>query len=304
MRNSFVWWSTAAAITFGFSIAGLNTANAESVMRACASEWKQAQAAGTTGGQAWPQFLAQCRTRQGAAAPTAAPAPAPQSGSLFPWSQPSVPASPAASPATGQRVMRVCASQWKEAKAAGTTAGQTWPQFLSQCRARQTSTASSSGGFIPAPPLPRRPLPPPSQAPCSRGGNSRRPLPHPHRMSVRPRPCRRANTRRSSRRGLAARRIPSCGSTRRRGSIITRERATMGIRSRAPLCAKLMRARPGIAHRGTANARRRPIRDRRWRALKSLLVVLASEPRRAFARLRIGRTIRHQEVDPANQFAV
>ena len=77
MRNSFVWWSTAAAITFGFSIAGLNTANAESVMRTCASEWKQAQAGGTTGGQAWPQFLAQCRTRQGAAAPTAAPAPGP-----------------------------------------------------------------------------------------------------------------------------------------------------------------------------------------------------------------------------------
>ena len=156
MRNSFVSWLTAAVMVCGFSIAGLNTANAESVMRTCASEWKQAQAGGTTGGQAWPQFLAQCRTRQGAAtAPTAAPAPPPQSGSLFPWSQPSTPTSTAASnvgaPATGQSVMRLCASQWKDAKAAGTTAGQTWPQFLSQCRARQTSTASSSGGFVPAP---------------------------------------------------------------------------------------------------------------------------------------------------------
>jgi hypothetical protein len=164
MRNSFVSWLTAAAIAFGFSIAGLNTANAESVMRACASEWKQAQAGGTTGGQGWPQFLAQCRTRQGAAAsPTAAPAPAPQSGSLFPWSQPSAPASPAASPATGQSVMRLCASQWKDAKAAGTSAGQTWPQFLSQCRARQTSTASSSGGFVPAPA--------PAPAPTSQSGS-------------------------------------------------------------------------------------------------------------------------------------
>ncbi len=151
MRNSFVSWSTAAAIVFGFSVAGLNTANAESVMRTCASEWKQAQAGGTTGGQAWSQFLARCRTRQGVAAPTAAPTPAPQSGSLFPWSQPSVPASPATSAGTGQSVMRLCASQWKDAKAAGTSAGQTWPQFLSQCRARQTSTASSSGGFVPAP---------------------------------------------------------------------------------------------------------------------------------------------------------
>ena len=157
MRNSFVSWLTASAIVFGFSIAGVNAANAQSVMRACASEWKQAEAAGTTQGQSWPQFLSQCRTRQGAApAPSssaAAPAPAPQSGSLFPWSQPSAPTSPAASnvgaPATGQSVMRLCASQWKEAKAAGTTAGQTWPQFLSQCRARQTSTASSSGGFAP-----------------------------------------------------------------------------------------------------------------------------------------------------------
>jgi hypothetical protein len=164
MRNSFVSWLTAAAIAFGFSIAGLNTANAESVMRACASEWKQAQAGGTTGGQAWPQFLAQCRTRQGAAAsPTTAPAPAPQSGSLFPWSQPSAPASPAASPATGQSVMRLCASQWKDAKATGTSAGQTWPQFLSQCRARQTSTASSSGGFVPAPV--------PAPAPASQSGS-------------------------------------------------------------------------------------------------------------------------------------
>jgi hypothetical protein len=127
-------------------------------MRTCATEWKQAQAAGTTGGEGWPQFLAQCRTRQGAAAsPTAAPAPAPQSGSLFPsWSQPSAPASPAASPATGQSVMRLCASQWKDAKAAGTSAGQTWPQFLSQCRARQ-------GGFVPAPA--------PAPAPASQSGS-------------------------------------------------------------------------------------------------------------------------------------
>src|ERR1700691_6207006 len=124
MRNSFVSWLTAAVIAFGFPIAGLDTANAQSVMRTCASEWKQAQAAGTAEGQSWPQFLAQCRAHQGsAAAPsssTAAPVPAPQSGSLFPWSQPSAPTSPAASnvgaPSGAQSVMRLCASQWKEAK--------------------------------------------------------------------------------------------------------------------------------------------------------------------------------------------
>src|SRR6202161_3485176 len=134
MRNSFVSWLTAAAIASGFSIVGMDAANAQSVMRTCATEWKQAQAAGTTGGEAWPQFLAQCRTRQGAAAApassTAAPAPAPQSGSLFPWSQPAAPTSPAASnvgaPSGAQSVMRLCASQWQDAKAAVTLGGVMW----------------------------------------------------------------------------------------------------------------------------------------------------------------------------------
>ena len=151
MRNSFAYLLTAAAIAFGFALGGPTAANAESVMRTCATEWKQAQAAGTTDGESWPQFLAQCRTRQGSAASpissTAAPAPAPQSGSLFPWSQPSAPASNVAAPSGGQSVMRVCASQWKEAKAAGTTGGQSWPQFLSQCRASRSAAASPSGRF-------------------------------------------------------------------------------------------------------------------------------------------------------------
>jgi hypothetical protein len=162
MRNSFVSWSAAVTIGFGLLVAGQTTARAQSVMRTCATEWKQAQAGGTTGGQSWPQFLTQCRTRQGAAAATSSPAPAPatQSGSLFPWSQPSASSAPA--PMAGQSAMKVCASQWKEAKAAGTTGGQTWPQFLSQCRARQGSTASSSGGFAPAPTPATAPAPQPS----------------------------------------------------------------------------------------------------------------------------------------------
>ena len=173
MRNSFVSWLTAATIAFGLLVAGPTAASAESVMRTCAAEWKQAQTAGTTGGQSWPQFLAQCRTREGAAAAPSssavAPTPAPQSGSLFPWSQPSAPSSAAASnvggPLAGQSVMKVCGSQWKEAKAAGTTGGQTWPQFLSQCRTRQSSTASSTGGFAPAP------SPAPAPAPASQSGS-------------------------------------------------------------------------------------------------------------------------------------
>jgi hypothetical protein len=101
MRHSLFPLLVAAA-AFGFACAG-STAKAESVMAACASQWKQAQASGATGGETWPQFLAQCRTRESSAAappsgsfapaPAPAPAPASQSGSLFPWWQQSAPAS-------------------------------------------------------------------------------------------------------------------------------------------------------------------------------------------------------------------
>jgi hypothetical protein len=102
MRHSLVPLLSAAAIVFGFAFAGSTGANAESVMAACATQWKAAEAAGTTGGQTWPQFLSQCRSRESAApapssatfapAPAPAPAPASQSGSVFPWWQPSAPA--------------------------------------------------------------------------------------------------------------------------------------------------------------------------------------------------------------------
>jgi hypothetical protein len=155
MRNSFSPLLGAAIVAFKLAVCA-TSANAESVMQACASQWKQAQATGATGGQSWPQFLAQCRMGQSnsASAPASAPAPAPaaQSGSLFPWSQPSAPTSaPTSNVGAGQSVMRQCASQWKDAKAAGTTGGQSWSQFLAQCRTRQGSAAAPSGGFAPAP---------------------------------------------------------------------------------------------------------------------------------------------------------
>jgi hypothetical protein len=150
MRNSFSSLLAAATLAFGLSVSAPNSAHAESVMKACASQWKQAQTTGATGGQSWPQFLAQCRTSQ--ASPASTSAPTSQSGSLFPWSQPAAPASATASNVgAGQSVMRLCASQWKDAKAAGTTAGQSWPQFLAQCRTRQGSAAAPSGSFAPAP---------------------------------------------------------------------------------------------------------------------------------------------------------
>ena len=227
MRNSFSSLVAAATLTFGFWVGGPTSANAESVMRTCASEWKQAQATGATGGQSWPQFLAQCRTSQASPASTPVSAPAPSVRLAFPWSQPAAPAPATASNVgSGQSVMKLCAGQWKDAKAAGTTGGQTWPQFLAQCRARQGSAGAPSGGFASAP----APAPAPTPAPPSVrltvsmvetvGLSLRR--------QARPQLHELANTRPNSPHVRDARRTRSCGQTRRRASTTIRERAITG----------------------------------------------------------------------------
>jgi len=78
---------------------------------------------------------------------------------------------PASAPSTAvsnQSVMKQCGAQWQSAKAAGTTNGATWPQFLKDCPARLASTTSapSQGGFAPAAPAP---APAPSPAPTRSG---------------------------------------------------------------------------------------------------------------------------------------
>jgi hypothetical protein len=177
------------AILLGIGVA----ANAQSVMKQCGEQWQAAKSAGTTNGATWPQFLAQCRTQLGsgsatAAAPTPASTP-PQPSSLFPWQQPTSPApAPVAPTATGnQSVMKQCGAQWQAAKAAGTTGGATWPQFLKSCRAQLASTTSAppQGGFAPAAPAPapaptqsgslfpwQRPAAPPAGSAASTGGGS------------------------------------------------------------------------------------------------------------------------------------
>ena len=145
----------AAAVLLGMAA----TARAESVMKQCGEQWQAAKAAGTTSGATWPQFLAQCRTQLGSGAATAGPMPAPaqpQTGSLFPWQAPAAPApAPTTSTAIGnQSVMKQCGAQWQAAKAAGTTSGATWPQFLKQCRSQLASTSGPQTGFAPAAPAP------------------------------------------------------------------------------------------------------------------------------------------------------
>ncbi len=207
MRNSLVPLLTAAAIAFGFAFGGSTTAKAESVMAACASQWKATEAAGTTGGQTWPQFLAQCRTRQ-------------------------------------------------------------------------TSTAAPpSGSFAPRLPRPLRLPRPRSQAPCSRGGSSPRlRLPRRRRTSARPRPRGLANTRPNWRRAPAARPTRSCGSTRRRASTTTRGPTIMGIPSGAPTCARPTRERLEIARR-ERSFRPSLIRDKGRRTQTRALVIGKEKPR-------------------------
>ena len=64
---------------------------------------------------------------------------------------------------SAESVMKQCGDQWKIARAAGTTNGETWPQFLSQCRAQLKSGTAPPSTAAPAP-APSVPTPPPTQA--------------------------------------------------------------------------------------------------------------------------------------------
>jgi hypothetical protein len=168
MRFSIVRLTVAATITLAFADVG--NANAQSVMKQCSEQWQAAKAAGTTNGETWPQFLVQCRSQLGSGLITPAPTPAPASpptGSLFPWQQPAAPTLASAPSTTvgNQSVMKQCGAQWQAAKAAGTTSGATWPQFLKACRAQLASITSAppQGGFAPATPAPA-PSPAPTQS--------------------------------------------------------------------------------------------------------------------------------------------
>ena len=70
------------------------------------------------------------------------------------------------SPASAQSVMKQCGDQWQAAKAAGTTNGETWPQFLSQCRAQlKTGAVAPAPAAAPAPSMQTVPTPPVTQSP-------------------------------------------------------------------------------------------------------------------------------------------
>jgi len=76
-----------------------------------------------------------------------------------------------AAPAHAESVMKECGAEWKTAKTNNATNGQTWPQFLKDCKARRASTTEATpapapvAAPAPAPvaPTPVAPKPTPSR---------------------------------------------------------------------------------------------------------------------------------------------
>lgn len=143
MRFSMVRF-TAAALSVAIS-SGILSANAQSVMKVCGDEWKQAKAAGATNGETWPQFLAQCRGQQ-KAGNAATPSPTTY---VPPPVAPSPPTYTQAPP-RGSKTVRECNDEYAANKAAIRASGQTKRDFVAACR--------SGNGSIPtattAPPAP------------------------------------------------------------------------------------------------------------------------------------------------------
>ena len=142
MRNMFARFLSAAAIAM--ILGGTNSADAESVMKQCGDQWQAAKAAGTTNGQTWPQFLAQCRTQQKA------------SGATAPTQNTFAPAPPAPAPASGQtsagetKTTSQCNAEYAANKAAIKASGQTKHDFVAACRAGTEIIPQGAAGAPPA----------------------------------------------------------------------------------------------------------------------------------------------------------
>jgi hypothetical protein len=131
----------AAVIALGIALAGSSTANAESIMKECGSEWQAAKAAGTTNGQTWQEFLKSCRVQHqgGAQAPTAQAAPAP--------------AAPAPTAAAGKSA-KECNAEYAANKAAIRSSGQKKADFVAACRAGNETIPQGAAAAPPPAPAP------------------------------------------------------------------------------------------------------------------------------------------------------
>ena len=138
---------TSLLIALGVTLAALANAAAPRpahalTMAECSAKYKAAKAGGTLNGMKWNDFRkAQCGA-EATAAPAAAPAPAPAAAAPAPAAPAPAATTAEKKPVSGGRQAmytreRACGKEWKEAKAAGKTAGQKWPQFWSACDKRK-----------------------------------------------------------------------------------------------------------------------------------------------------------------------
>lgn len=67
--------------------------------------------------------------------------------------------------ASAESVMKQCGDEWKAAKAAGTTGGQTWQEFLKTCKAQKAGAAAPAPAAA-APAAAPAPAPAPAAAPA------------------------------------------------------------------------------------------------------------------------------------------
>jgi hypothetical protein len=145
MRNMFARFLSAAAISLILSSGGTNSASAQSVMKQCGDQWKAAKAAGTTNGQTWPQFLAQCRAQQKASNATA-----PAQSTSAPV--PTAPAPPPTQTSAGDtKTASQCNAEYAANKAAIKASGQTKRDFVAACRTGSETIPQGAAITPPAP---------------------------------------------------------------------------------------------------------------------------------------------------------
>lgn len=103
---------------------------ADNPMQVCGAKYQAAKKANQLpAGQTWPRFLSACRG--GLAKPAGALAPV--------RSAATAPKAPSAGQLAARDREKKCGAMWKADKAAGKTAGQTWPKYWSACNARLKS---------------------------------------------------------------------------------------------------------------------------------------------------------------------
>ena len=165
---------SAIILAAALGLAGTGAASAESVMKMCGDQWKQAKANGTTNGMTWKDFLAQCREQQKGAAPAAAAPAAPAPAAAAPMAP-----APAATAAAGGKSAKDCSAEYSANKDAIKASGQKKKDFIAACRS----------GTETVPPAPAAAAPPAAPAPAPMAAPAPAPMaPAPAPMAPAPKP--------------------------------------------------------------------------------------------------------------------